>query len=238
MVLLVSLLVTLASTVATSLAYSKEANEFTDPDLIEQRAKAFLTQLAQNTYANDKTEVKVAALDKRLRLAACRQPLSAAIQGRQDVSKRMLLKISCEDTGGWSIFVSGNIDVWRPLVYARQPLTRNTPIDANDLEIKQVKQSALMATGYRSIDDVIGMIPKRNLAVGTMLSNFQLAPPKVIKRGENVSIVAKSATMQVRMSGKALSDGEMGELILVQNSSSKRSVQARVVGPGIVEVNM
>jgi flagella basal body P-ring formation protein FlgA len=60
---------------------------------------------------------------------------------------------------------------------------------------------------------------------------------KTIKRGDPVTIVAGAGGIQVRMQGKAMKQGNPGDLITVMNSKSKKKVEARVVSKGLVMVD-
>jgi flagella basal body P-ring formation protein FlgA len=61
---------------------------------------------------------------------------------------------------------------------------------------------------------------------------------KVVKRGEQIILVAATSAMEVRMNGTALEDASVGQTIKVKNSSSKRVVEGVVQAPGIVKVTM
>jgi flagella basal body P-ring formation protein FlgA len=63
-----------------------------------------------------------------------------------------------------------------------------------------------------------------------------LAAPRVIRRGQQVSIRSATTGVQVRMGGRALEGGAIGDLVRVRNASSGRIVEGRVVGPGRVRV--
>ena len=62
--------------------------------------------------------------------------------------------------------------------------------------------------------------------------------PKVVKKGDEVMIVATKGALSVRSSGVALSDGRVGQQISVKNSATKRIVKARVKRKGLVQVTI
>jgi flagella basal body P-ring formation protein FlgA len=65
-----------------------------------------------------------------------------------------------------------------------------------------------------------------------------LKQPVVIKRGDQTVITAGSGGLRVRMTGKALEDGVLGEQIRVQNLSSKRTIQGEVQPDGSVLIGL
>jgi flagella basal body P-ring formation protein FlgA len=56
-----------------------------------------------------------------------------------------------------------------------------------------------------------------------------------VKKGNQVVILAQIGTLQVRMNGKALSNGAVGERIKVENNSSNRRIEATVIASGVVK---
>jgi len=63
-----------------------------------------------------------------------------------------------------------------------------------------------------------------------------LEAPVVIKRGDQTVIAAGNANFSVRMTGKALQDGAVGEQIRVQNLASKRTIHGDVQADGTIAV--
>ncbi len=74
--------------------------------------------------------------------------------------------------------------------------------------------------------------------MGDVVTPSRLTTIKTVKRGNRVTIIAQVGSIQVRMKGKALSDGVTGERIKVLNESSSRKLEATVVKAGLVEVTL
>ena len=79
---------------------------------------------------------------------------------------------------------------------------------------------------------------KLTLKPGAVLSPGQLRRPPAVKRGSQVTILGRAGGIEVRMSGKALSDGARGQRIKVRNSSSSRQIEGTVIARGTVEVTL
>jgi len=62
--------------------------------------------------------------------------------------------------------------------------------------------------------------------------------PRLIKAGQEVILLATTPQLEVRMKGKALSDGSRGDIIQVRNVRSKRVIEGVVTDIGTVRVNM
>jgi flagella basal body P-ring formation protein FlgA len=62
--------------------------------------------------------------------------------------------------------------------------------------------------------------------------------PKLVKRGERVSVIAESGALKIRTVGQALSDGKSGDLVRVKAAGSQRVVDGIVVSQGVVKVTL
>lgn len=59
----------------------------------------------------------------------------------------------------------------------------------------------------------------------------------VIRRGESVTLVYQAPGMSLNMRARALEDGAIGQPIRLQNTSSNRTIDAVVTGPGAARAN-
>jgi flagella basal body P-ring formation protein FlgA len=60
---------------------------------------------------------------------------------------------------------------------------------------------------------------------------------RLVKRGAEVTIVADTGNIEVRMRGKALGEGGRGDRIKVKNVRSGRVVTATVMARGVVQIS-
>jgi flagellar basal body P-ring formation protein FlgA len=183
-------------------------------------------------------EVTAGRLDSRLRLAACDQPLeSFTPQGRRKMGK-ITVGIRCNGTHPWSLFVPVTVKVMTEVVVARTSLPRGSIITGKDIGL-ELRDISRLHRGYlEETKSVLGKKLKQRLRQRQVVTPSQLDRPRAIKRNNKVTILASSRSLRIRMAGKALEDGSLGELIRVRNESSKRELDARVIAPGIVEVAM
>ncbi|MDI7773797.1 flagellar basal body P-ring formation chaperone FlgA [Asticcacaulis sp. EMRT-3] len=56
--------------------------------------------------------------------------------------------------------------------------------------------------------------------------------PVVVKRDDSVAVTWSANGLSLTMSGQAEKDGAVGDLIQIQNTSSKKSIDAVITGPG------
>jgi flagella basal body P-ring formation protein FlgA len=197
---------------------------------------AFLEQ--QNEQSAIPPRVDVGALDPRLRLAACDRPLEAFVPQGGKLQGNVTVGVRCSGTKPWSIYVPARVQVYDYVIVAKRPLARGAVLGPDDLDVAE-RDVAALASGYWSrLEDVLGMTLKQNVRLGAPIGKTQVAPPRMVRRGERVQILAKGAAMDVRMEGEALQDGAKGEAIRVRNLSSRREIEAVISAPGVVEVRL
>jgi flagella basal body P-ring formation protein FlgA len=121
---------------------------------------------------------------------------------------------------------AGNVQV---LTYARNIASGEVVGPADLVWGKAVAQPA-DAPG--DADAVIGLAAKRPLREGAAVMQHDVAAPVVIKAGELITVTYQAEGISLSLQGKALAAGSVGETLNVENTSSKKTIQAVVAGPG------
>jgi len=182
--------------------------------------------------------IKPNNLDNRLRLTRCSEPLSAEVTSRYMRGGRLTVDVACNGTQPWSIYVPVTITSEIQVLTLIQALPRDAIITEGDVDVVTLRRRP---TGLPTLSDpkqAIGLAAKRALSEGTELRPTMLKQPVIIKRGDQTVITAGSGGLSVRMTGKALEDGVLGEQIRVQNLSSKRTIQGEVQRDGSVLIGI
>lgn len=89
----------------------------------------------------------------------------------------------------------------------------------------------------RDASALIGATPRRSLAAGEPVGDQDLEMPRLVSRGDIVTMVYRHGGMYLTAKGRALEDGAMGQLIKVSNTGSSRLLEARVSDTKQVTVN-
>jgi len=63
------------------------------------------------------------------------------------------------------------------------------------------------------------------------------APDLIVRRGQEVTLLSAADTIEVRASGRAMSDGAAGSRIQVQNLGSQRVVEGVIESADLVRVS-
>ena len=120
----------------------------------------------------------------------------------------------------------GNVEV---LTYARS-------LQAGELvgpaDLIWAKAAVAPAGAPTDAEAVIGLAAKRPLRAGAAVAARDLGAAQVIKAGETVTITFASEGITLSLEGKAMQAASVGESFNVQNTASRKIIQAVAVGPG------
>lgn len=176
------------------------------------------------------------ALDARLKLAQCSEPLAAALPYSQPGRTRITVEVTCSAPTPWRVFVPVVMQAYGPVVVAARPLPRDTILSAADLQIEEREIGGLGHGHIGTAAQAIGLKLRRALPFGAPITPGVVAAPAAIKRGQKVTVKASSSLISVAMTGTALEDGHIGAIIDIANDSSGKRVQAVVRSARVVEV--
>lgn len=126
----------------------------------------------------------------------------------------------------------------RQIIVAARPLKRGSILTPDDIYLAESDISRLSRGYVVESDHAVGHKIRRTVMTGDPITPGLLETPAMIRRGQVVSLEARSAGLTVRMAGIARSDGIFGEVIEFENQSSKRAVQAIVRTPQSAEILM
>ena len=120
----------------------------------------------------------------------------------------------------------GNVEV---LAYTRS-LSAGEIVQPADLV--WVKLAAAPNDAPSDADAVIGQAAKRPLKAGAPVSARDVGAAQVIKPGDIMTVTYEAEGISLALQGKAMTTAGVGETVSVQNTTSKKIIQALVTGPG------
>ena len=218
------------------------ADSVTLPDMLIGVTQGFLEFTVEDYLATSQTEgryeIQVNQLDPRLRMPMCDKELTATLESPAKPLGRVTVKVRCEGTSPWTVFVPAQVRLFRDVVTTTRPLKRAGVIEPVDVMLRE-RDISLISQGYfTSMDQAIGQKLTRPTVTDQVLTQVHLEQAEVITKGDQVVITARSGTLSVRMPGEALSNGGLREQIRVKNLNSQRVIKAQVTAPGQVQVSM
>lgn len=208
-------------------------------DSIRNAAVEFVRKNVPDTRqgAGRKVLIEAGHLDSRLRLAACAGNLSASQPPGNTWNARNTVAVSCAMGATWTIHVPVTLETEATVLVTRRAVGRGASFTTADIE-EQVRRVPGIADRYVTTPgELSGRHAKRNLPAGTLLTDDALAIDLLVKRGQQVTLLASVGGIEVRAAGKALADGGSMDRIRVQNLNSARIVEGLVESADIVRIS-
>ncbi|GAB3030284.1 flagellar basal body P-ring formation chaperone FlgA [Bowmanella dokdonensis] len=203
--------------------------------MVSDAARAYvLAQVSGQTGSAASIEVDVSPIDERIQVPQCAAPLDASASSNSLSQANVTVRVSCADTG-WFLYVMARVRQMQPVVVTSVPLSPGTLLDRDQLEVVNLEINQLRGTTYTAIDELVGVRVKRRLRAGQPLVPSQLC---FVCKGDNVVINASVGGLQIQASGVAEQDGNLGDNIMVKNTSSNKNIDARVISSSEVSVNI
>lgn len=218
------------------------ADAVTLPDMLIGVTQGFLEFTVEDYLATSQTEgryeIEVKQLDPRLRMPMCDKELTASLESPATPIGRVTVKVRCEGSSPWTVFVPAQVRLFREVVTTTRPLRRADIIEPGDVALRERDISLINQGYFTSVDQAIGQKLTRPTVTDQVITLVHLEQAEVVRKGDQVVITARSGTLSVRMPGEALSNGGLAEQIRVKNLNSMRVIKAQVTAPGQVEVPM
>ncbi|MCO6055391.1 flagellar basal body P-ring formation chaperone FlgA [Pseudomonas sp. MOB-449] len=225
------------------LGYSPASSAaLTSPEVLIGTAEGFLEysveEYLRRGNIQGRSDIQVNRLDPRLRLAECDRDLTAKLESPAQPLGRVTVRIRCDGSAPWTVFVPAQVKLYREVVVVTRPMRRGAPIEPQDVALAERDVGSLSQGFLTDTGQILGQKTTRALTPDQVLAPLHLQQADVVSKGDQVVISARNTAINVRMPGEAMTNGARGAQIRVKNLSSGRVVKARVKGPGQVEVDL
>jgi len=211
-------------TYAGTVSIQDQATEFLKTYSLELAAKGF------------RSEYIIGNIDPRLTLDKCETDYNFSFIREPLEQPQSTLLVTCPDLSAWKMYLSTTYKIFGKVVSSNQFVPRGAIIQASALELIEFQINKINYGSFSDTKYVAGMTAKRAIKANKIITPNLLTPPRLVKRGDLVTIVASNQAISIRMKGTALSHGKMGEQISIRNNQSKRIIKGTVVEAGRVLV--
>ncbi|MFK7828975.1 MAG: flagellar basal body P-ring formation chaperone FlgA [Congregibacter sp.] len=181
-------------------------------------------------------DVRVRPLDQRLRPAQCDQQLDIVRPHAGRALGPVSYGVRCAGSVPWTLYLRADVSAAMLLPVLARALPRGALIGVNDLSIKKQRITSRDADFIVDPKLAEGMELKRALPAGSTLRYGHVALPRLVARGQTVTLVAGTGGLQVRMQGKAMANGAEGDHLMVTNSNSGKRIEGVVLRDGSVRI--
>ena len=181
------------------------------------------------------TNFSVRPLAMRLPVGAFDYRITQKPNDSRPGKKNVTAAILQEGKEQGQVKMSGDLRLFGTVVNTTKRLNRNEIITTDDIATRRQDISMLDAGLIQDPIQAVGQKLKISLPAGAILYTQTIDAPSLVNRGERVTIVAKSQAIEITAPGEARNSGALGEMVRVKNLTSRREIQARVTGVGVVE---
>lgn len=217
--------------VLAALVLAGPASAATVAAQLEQAARDVLArQLEAAALSEPQVQVEVATTRAA---APCAQPLAIEPLDTRQLA-RMRFAVSCPVAGGWRYEYVVRAHVSAVVAVAASAVAPGEPLTDAAVALER-RDITLIPDAIGAPEAAVGQTSRRALRPGDVLRAGQLAAPVLVKRGDQVTMVARRDQVEVSTSGEALDSGARGASVRVRNNASGQVVRMRVTGAGTVE---
>lgn len=132
--------------------------------------------------------------------------------------------------------INGTVHKLIEVPVLRATLNAGDIIGARDLDLIEIKETDLRPDMIKDANELIGMTPRRMAVSGRPMKSSDLESPRIVTRGDIVTMQFMQGGLLLTANGKAMEHGAKGDTIRVVNSSSNKTIEALVTGSKEVTV--
>lgn len=198
--------------------------------------KSVLAYLQQQVSAKEPWRVEVKLDNDAARAVVGASVETFAISGGEPPFKgRQQMTLVIPGENGQTIEIEPLVSLAPLVAVAVRSLAPGDNIQATDVKLVQVPTKRAEDPFYR-LEDVIGQQAIGSIVEGQVVDHADVRSPLLVRRGDAVTVYARSAGVQVRTTARAQEDGSRGDLVTVESMLNRQRFFARVSGIHEVEV--
>lgn len=134
------------------------------------------------------------------------------------------------DTPLATLRVNGKLQRLIDVPVLRNPLQNGDVIGKNDIDHVALAENLVQHDVVINADDLIGMTPRRMAYAGEPLKLNDIEAPRIVSRGETITMILRNGPLMLTAQGRALENGAKGDIVRVVNTASKRTIEGMVSG--------
>jgi flagella basal body P-ring formation protein FlgA len=135
-----------------------------------------------------------------------------------------------------SVRVSADVKVVADYVVAGRPVAGGKVLVAADLKAVRGAVAQVPFRRLPTLVEVIGARALRPLAPSEVIQPSFVAAIPMVRAGQTVTAMARIGSVEASLTFIAVDGGATGDVIRIVNPDTKRTLRARVVSTGLVEV--
>lgn len=142
--------------------------------------------------------------------------------------------VQYDATRRFAVWARVRVAVTAPRIVAVLPLSTGKAVRKEQVRLETCDDFPLRNDTARSLEEVIGKIPRRVIRAGLPVLRSDLAEAFQVERGDMVEVTVVSGSAQLALSAVAELSGRQGDVISLRNPRSGKTFRARIEGQGKV----
>ncbi len=122
----------------------------------------------------------------------------------------------------------------KKVVVAKRYIPKGSVISVYDVKLSKVKIKK-DERYFTNVNEVIGRKVKFSIKANEPIKEKYIQKNFIVKRNTNVEVVFQRGSFKIKLLGRALENGQLGDLIKVRNLSSGKVILCRVIGQNRVK---
>jgi flagella basal body P-ring formation protein FlgA len=122
------------------------------------------------------------------------------------------------------------------MAVAARGLARGSVIRPEDVVLSSNVPAGEHAGGFCSAEEVIGREVTKGISVGGVIDRGDVRMPVLVRRGDVVTVYARSPGIRIKSLARAKDDGGVGDLVGLESLYDRKMFYARVCGVQEVEI--
>ncbi|MCW8996193.1 MAG: flagellar basal body P-ring formation chaperone FlgA, partial [Psychromonas sp.] len=203
---------------------------------IQNFAKSLISAKYETTHKqknNEKLQIKVSPLDKRLTFSPCSTNLTGEVIGNK-LKKNTSVKISCPAADGWTTYIHARVLILVPSIVTSRALSKGQTLNVTNMKLIYINKSLIRNGSFSKLAPLLGARLKRNLSENKIIKDRDIC---IVCRNDKVIINASKNGLSIKTSGIAQNDANIGRTVRVKNSRTQRIIVGTVSALKEVQVS-
>jgi flagella basal body P-ring formation protein FlgA len=204
-----------------------------DSAYIESFAKNYLKDTISPPLGG-KVSINVANIDPRVIIKPCQVPLKANIP--ENTSRRNVnIKISCDDSMPWKIYLPAKIERMFAVVVATSIIEKGVVLTEENIGIEFLANNKVRGEKLTDLKAVLGSKAEKRIGKGRTITRRNVC---LVCKGDAITIIAQTENFMIKTKGIALSSGNLNQQIKVKNTRSGRVIKPKISAVNQVTINL
>lgn len=135
----------------------------------------------------------------------------------------------------WTSFTA---ELWAELPVLVRDVARGELLSPAHVETRRVRVEGDVPLAALGSDALSGAVAQRELARGSFVTDRDVKRAQLVARGEPVTLEIRKGSVVARSTVTCTQDGALGDTVKIQTADKSRELAARVLGRGLVTIEL